>query len=137
MRVGMRSAAMTFGPMRDGVPTTSRLSLSGITLPAASVSEVPGLGSLAAYGYGDLDLDATVVGSYIDDAIDLVASALGRRPRTVVDIGAGTGTGTDRLAAHLDDAGDLVARRDPAVQFQAAPHRQGARCDQLTRVQIL
>ncbi|WP_204280302.1 hypothetical protein, partial [Raoultella ornithinolytica] len=32
----------------------------GITLPAASVSEVPGLGSLAAYGYGDLDLDATV-----------------------------------------------------------------------------
>ena len=35
-----------------------------------------------------LDLDATVVGSYIDDAIDLVAGALGRRPRTVVDIGA-------------------------------------------------
>ncbi|GJD93063.1 hypothetical protein [Methylobacterium iners] len=55
--LGVRSASMTFGPPRDGVPTASRLSLSGLTLPASTVAGVPGLGSLGLYGYRDLDLN--------------------------------------------------------------------------------
>jgi len=106
MRVGMRSAAMTFGPMRDGVPTTSRLSLSGITLPAASVSEVPGLGSLAAYGYGDLDLDATV-----DTAWDE-----GKREVSVREVSlSGRDMGSLRLSGTIGGIGPEMFDTDPAV----------------------
>jgi hypothetical protein len=57
MHVGVRGGSITFGPPKDGVPTASRLSLSGLTLPATAVESVPGLGSLGLYGYRDLDLD--------------------------------------------------------------------------------
>ncbi|MBD8907355.1 hypothetical protein MZTS_11640 [Methylorubrum zatmanii] len=57
LHVGLRGGQMSFGPPKDGVPTESRLSLTGLTLPSAAVESVPGLGSLAVYGYRDLDLD--------------------------------------------------------------------------------
>ena len=57
MQLGVRGGSVSFGPPKDGVPTASRLSLSGLTLPASAVEGVPGLGSLGLYGYRDLDLD--------------------------------------------------------------------------------
>ena len=54
--VALRDAAVSFGPLRDGVPTAGRFSLSGLVLPAASVAEAPVLGALPGYGYRDLDL---------------------------------------------------------------------------------
>ena len=57
MPIGVRGGSITFAPPKDGVPTASRLSLSGVTLPASAVESVPGLGSLGLYGYRDLDLD--------------------------------------------------------------------------------
>lgn len=55
--LALREAVLGFGPPRDGVPTSSRLSLSGLSLPAGLVSGAPILGALPAYGYRDLDLD--------------------------------------------------------------------------------
>ncbi|MCW8795427.1 hypothetical protein OQJ42_13480, partial [Enterococcus faecium] len=49
--VALRDAAVSFGPLRDGVPTAGRFSLSGLVLPAASVAEAPVLGALPGYGY--------------------------------------------------------------------------------------
>jgi hypothetical protein len=66
MHIGLRTAAMNFGPPRDGVPTAGRIDLTGLTLPASAVAGVPGLGSLGLYGYGDLDL--TVVADTTWDA---------------------------------------------------------------------
>ena len=57
LHVGLRGGTVSFGPPKDGVPTASRLALSGLTMPAATVEGVPGLGSLGLYGYRDLDLD--------------------------------------------------------------------------------
>ncbi|AWN37313.1 hypothetical protein [Methylobacterium radiodurans] len=55
--VALRDAALSFGPLRDGVPTAGRLSLSGLVMPAATVTGAPILGALPGYGYRDLDLD--------------------------------------------------------------------------------
>ncbi|WP_232631949.1 hypothetical protein [Methylobacterium sp. Leaf118] len=57
MQLGVRGGSVSFGPPKDGVPTATRLSLNGLTLPASAVESVPGLGSLGLYGYRDLDLD--------------------------------------------------------------------------------
>lgn len=55
--VALRDAALSFGPLKDGVPTAGRLSLSGLVMPAASVTGAPIIGALPGYGYRDLDLD--------------------------------------------------------------------------------
>jgi hypothetical protein len=65
--VGLRDASMNFARPRDGVPTAGRISLSGLTLPASAVAGVPGLGSLALYGYSDLDI-ALVADTAWDEA---------------------------------------------------------------------
>ncbi|MCH5645231.1 MULTISPECIES: trans-aconitate 2-methyltransferase [unclassified Gordonia (in: high G+C Gram-positive bacteria)] len=62
-----------------------------------------------------LDLDAAVAGGYIDDAIDLIRDALPREPKIVVDIGSGTGTGTDRLAARFDAAEIIAVDHSPEL----------------------
>lgn len=51
-----------------------------------------------------LDLDATLGASVLAGALDAAAAALGRAPRSIVDLGAGTGTGTLALAARFPDA---------------------------------
>ncbi|MBD0861655.1 class I SAM-dependent methyltransferase [Gordonia sp. zg691] len=51
-----------------------------------------------------LDLDAELLGSHIDDAATLIESALGRTPAHIVDLGAGTGTGTEVLARRFPHA---------------------------------
>ena len=56
-RITLREAALAFGPPSDGVPSTTRLSLSGLALPADLIAGAPIVGVLPAYGYRDLDLD--------------------------------------------------------------------------------
>lgn len=51
-----------------------------------------------------LDLDATLGASVLAGALDAAAATLGRAPRSIVDLGAGTGTGTLALAARFPDA---------------------------------
>lgn len=51
-----------------------------------------------------LDLDALHAIAFLNKAIDVAASALGREPAEVVDLGAGTGTGTVALATRFSRA---------------------------------
>ncbi|GEP03961.1 hypothetical protein [Methylobacterium oxalidis] len=106
LHVGLRNAAITFGPPRDGVPTASRLSLTGLTLPAATVSGVPGLGSLTAYGYQDLDLNVVA-----DTAWDE-----GRRELSVREVSiSGKDMGTVRLTGTLGGIGPEIFDPDAGV----------------------
>lgn len=51
-----------------------------------------------------LDLDAEVLGSYLDEVTEWVQRHAPEAPRTVADIGAGTGTGTLALARRFTTA---------------------------------
>ncbi len=51
-----------------------------------------------------LDLDASLGAPVLATALDAATGALGSAPRTVVDLGAGTGTGTLALAERFRDA---------------------------------
>lgn len=106
VHVGLRNAAMTFGPPRDGVPTASRLTLSGLTLPASAVAGVPGLGSLALYGYSDLDLSLVA-----DTAWDEGSRELAVREVSV----SGKDMGTLRVNGTLGGIGPEVFDPDSAV----------------------
>ncbi len=55
-----------------------------------------------------LDLDAEVLGTYLDEATEWVGQHARSVPGTVVDVGAGTGSGTLALAQRFG-AADLVA----------------------------
>ncbi len=61
-------------------------------------SSHPGPGDLAAL----LDLDAAVLGGYLDDLIGWAAALAPDGVRTVVDLGAGPGRGTVALARRAD-----------------------------------
>lgn len=58
-----------------------------------------------------LDLDAEVLGSYLDDVTAWVAAYAPDAPGTIVDIGAGTGTGSFALAARFPSAEVLAIDR--------------------------
>jgi hypothetical protein len=102
----LRNAAITFGPPQDGVPTASRISLTGLILPASTVAGVPGLGSLAAYGYQDLDLNLVA-----DTAWDEAKRELALREISV----SGKDMGTLRLAGTLGGISPAMFDRDAAV----------------------
>ncbi|GGF42040.1 hypothetical protein GCM10011399_38370 [Subtercola lobariae] len=51
-----------------------------------------------------LDLDAVHAAPFLREALEAAAAALGRDPREVVDLGAGTGTGTVALANRFAEA---------------------------------
>ncbi|MFF0813937.1 class I SAM-dependent methyltransferase [Rhodococcus sp. NPDC003318] len=65
-----------------------------------------------AAGEGDhaalLDLDAEALGPFLDEVTAWVATHVPAEPRTVADVGAGTGTGTLALARRFG-AADIVA----------------------------
>lgn len=106
MHVGLRQAALSFGPVSGGVPTSSRLSLSGLTMPAGTVAGVPGLGGLSAYGYGDLDLDAVVDSSWDE----------GRREVVLREVSvAGKDMGTLRIAGTVGGIGPEMFDADAAT----------------------
>lgn len=95
-RVALREAALSFGPPQDGVPTASRLALTGLSLPADLVAGAPIIGALPAYGYRDLDLDVVA-----DAALDGKARDLSLREVTVT----GREIGTVRLTGTLGGIG--------------------------------
>lgn len=66
-----------------------------------------------------LELDAEILGPLLDEVVDWVAQHLGGAPRTVVDIGAGTGPGSR-----------LLARRFPSAQVVAID-RSASRLERL------
>jgi SAM-dependent methyltransferase len=68
-----------------------------------------------------LDLDAEVLHGYLTDVTSWVAAAAGRPVRTVLDVGAGTGTGTFALLERF--AGSEVVALDVAEQM--LDHLQG------------
>lgn len=83
-----------------------------------------------------LDLDAEVLGSFLDDVTQWVGQHAGEVPRTVVDVGAGTGTGSLALARRFGTA-QMVAIDKSALMLervQAAARGQGL-ADRLRVVQ--
>lgn len=104
--LGLRTASISFGPPREGVPTAGRISLSGLTLPAASVAGVPGLGALETYGYRDLDLNLVA-----DTAWDEGTRELSVREVSV----SGKDMGTLRLNGTLGGIGPEVFNPDASV----------------------
>ncbi|MCJ2117752.1 hypothetical protein MKK65_14455 [Methylobacterium sp. J-001] len=106
-RVALREAALSFGPPQDGVPSASRLTLSGLSLPADLVAGAPIVGALPAYGYRDLDLDVVA-----DAALDGKARDLSLRDVTI----SGRDIGTVRLAGTLGGIGpELFSGTLPAT----------------------
>ncbi|WP_200913203.1 hypothetical protein [Methylobacterium sp. Leaf106] len=104
--IGLRDGALTFGPLRDGVPTTGRANLSGLTLPASAVAGIPGLGSLGAYGYRDLDLNVVADTAWNEAAKELSFSEVSVSGK---DMGSVTINGT------LGGIGPAVFDPDPSV----------------------
>ena len=90
-RIALREAALVLGPPSDGVPSSSRLSLSGLSLPADLLAGAPVVGMLPVYGYRDLDLDVVA-----DATLDEKARILSLREIAVTgrDIGSVRLTGT-------------------------------------------
>lgn len=83
-----------------------------------------------------LDLDAEVLGSYLDDVTAWVAQRAPEAVHTVVDVGAGTGTGIRALARRFP-AAEVVAidSSDSMLErLRAAAHREGL-TDRLRAVQ--
>ncbi|MDL9936905.1 class I SAM-dependent methyltransferase [Gordonia sp. ABSL1-1] len=64
------------------------------------------------------DLDAAVTGAYLDDAIDLIRAARSHEPAVVVDLGAGTGSATTRLAARFPSATIVAVDNSPTFADQ-------------------
>ncbi|MGU3662818.1 hypothetical protein ACLBX9_01315 [Methylobacterium sp. A49B] len=106
-RIALREAALAFGPLTDGVPSTSHLSLSGLRMPADLLAGAPIVGALPAYGYRDLDFDVVA-----DATLDEKARDLSLREITVT----GRDIGTVRLAGTLGGIGpELFSGTLPAA----------------------
>lgn len=106
-RIALREATLALGPPSDGLPSSSRLTLSGLSLPAELVAGQPIIGMLPAYGYRDLDLDVVA-----DAAIDEKARNLTVRDVTI----SGREIGTVRLSGTLGGIGpELLSGTLPAA----------------------
>jgi len=71
-----------------------------------------------------LELDAAVMGTYLDTATDRIRAALGREPSVIVDIGAGTGVGVRALARAFPTAEIIGVDASPEMtaHIDAAGH---------------
>lgn len=70
-RIALREAVLALGPPSNGVPSTSRLRLTGLSMPADLLAGAPIVGMLPAYGYRNLDLDVVADASLDEKARDL------------------------------------------------------------------
>ncbi|WP_311275206.1 hypothetical protein [Methylobacterium sp. WCS2018Hpa-22] len=105
-QIGLRDGAFAFGPLRDGLPTTGRATLSGLTLPATAVAGIPGLGSLGAYGYRDLDLNVVADTAWNEAAKELSFSEVSV---------SGKDMGSVKVNGILGGIGPAVFDPDPSV----------------------
>ncbi|GAC01059.1 hypothetical protein GONAM_22_00340 [Gordonia namibiensis NBRC 108229] len=71
-----------------------------------------------------LDLDAKLLGDHVDDAAAAISRSLGRAPQRIVDLGAGTGTGTEALARNFADAQLLAV--DSSTEMAALVEQRAA-----------
>lgn len=62
-----------------------------------------------------LDLDAVVLGPYLDQVTEWVADVAATEPHRIIDLGAGTGTGSLALARRFTTAEVLSVDRSPAM----------------------
>lgn len=62
-----------------------------------------------------LDLDAEVIGSFLDDLTGWAAGHAKTAPRRILDVGAGTGTGTLALARRFPEAELIALDRSPTM----------------------
>ncbi|MFD3443932.1 class I SAM-dependent methyltransferase [Microbacteriaceae bacterium 4G12] len=62
-----------------------------------------------------LDLDASVLGSYLGEAMHWLSSLVAGQPRRIVDLGAGTGVGAFALARHFPSADVIALDRSAAM----------------------
>ncbi|TXM67302.1 hypothetical protein [Methylobacterium sp. WL120] len=111
LRLVLRSGALTFGPLRDGVPTASRLDLSGLAFPATMVAGVPVLGALPDYGYADLDLNLVVDSAWDEDKREVALREMTLSGRDIGSLRlAGTigGMGPELFASHIPAASLLM-----------------------------
>lgn len=107
--VALRDAAISFGPLKEGIPTAARFSLSGLVLPAATVSDAPVLGALSAYGYRDLDVTFVA-----DLAWDEGKREVALREMTLT----GRDMGTVRLSGLVGGVGpEVLTAKVPATQL--------------------
>ncbi len=71
-RIFLHEAVLGPGPAVEGAAESTRLTLSGLEMPASLVAGQPLLGALPAYGYGDLRFDLTADAAW-DEAARTVA----------------------------------------------------------------
>jgi hypothetical protein len=106
-RMSLREATLAFGAPSDGLPSASRLSLTGLSLPADLLAGAPLVGMLPVYGYRDLDLDVVA-----DATLDEKSRELALREVTV----SGREIGTVRLSGLLGGIGpELFSGTLPAA----------------------
>ncbi len=67
-RITLREASLGPVPAGAGAPGSTRLSLTGLSLPASLVAGQPLIGALPAYGFGDLDLDVAADAAWDESA---------------------------------------------------------------------
>ncbi|MBE3014410.1 class I SAM-dependent methyltransferase [Microbispora sp. NEAU-D428] len=74
-----------------------------------------------------LDLDARVFGSHLDELTGWVRRHAPETPRTIADVGAGTGTGTMALARRFTTAEIVAIDQSPVMldRLRATAHAQG------------
>ncbi|ACU74671.1 Methyltransferase type 11 [Catenulispora acidiphila DSM 44928] len=74
-----------------------------------------------------LDLDAEVVGAYLDELTAWARSHTKTAPHTIVDIGAGTGSGTFALARRFEAAEVIAIDQSPTMldRLQSAAASRG------------
>ena len=66
-----------------------------------------------------LELDAAVMGAYLDTAIAHIRHALDREPTVIVDVGAGTGVGLRALARAFPDSEVFGVDASPEMAIRA------------------